>query len=377
MKKILFIPFSSGIQEPADAPHDLIAKIIAQATPGLDAREYATRVLRAIRQKSHDATFTPNSTVTISSLLPSFIESTFYEATSKENVQPKASVSRGDRSALEGSRNGSLRQRTSFIQRHSSPKKSQDRRDATFSNLAIDLAKSRLVKSTTLTPRAILAEKVIDPVSTNKQRTAFDFPIECDHPAVVWIGTGQSENQEQQVHDMIIHILNQYEKLRNFIYFYFPLTSNPFNIIIFQVTIRSVMHGQTILLNLMIRDSNSFSFANKKRTLQLTLKPDEIKKIPLTFSSAIEGGWNHGKLILKPQGFSQPRSSLSVKRFKATIPLQGYSGRPKIVFESPNFVVQVLFCFYLSLKQIVQFSFVILENNCLDYFYQSSLRTVL
>ncbi len=133
---------------------------------------------------------------------------------------------------------------------------------------------------------------------------------------------------------------------------YFWLTSNLFNILSFQITIRNVMHGQTILLNLMIRDSNSFSFSNAKRTLQLTLKPNEIKKIPLRFLSSKERGWNHGKLILKPQGFLQPRSSSSVKRLKATIPLQAYSGGPKIVFDSPNFVVQVLFRSYLSLKQI-------------------------
>ncbi len=200
MLKSYFFSVSSGIQDPSDAPHELIAKIIAQATPGLDAREYATRVLRAIRQKSNDATLTPNTTVTVSSLLPSFIDLTICDTSLKENVQPKTSVSRVDKSAVEGSRNGTFRQRTSFIQRHSSPKKSQDRRDATFSNLAIDLAKSRLAMSAIATPRTILAEKVIDPVWSNKQPSTFNFPIECDHPAVLWIQNGQSENQEQQVH---------------------------------------------------------------------------------------------------------------------------------------------------------------------------------
>lgn len=194
-------------------PHDLIAKIIAQATPGLDAREYATQVLKAIRQKSHDATLTPNTTVTISALLPSFLDSTFYEAASKENVQPKGAISRVDSSTLEGSRSGTFRQRTSFIQRHSSPKKSQDRRDATFSNLAIDLAKSRLVKSTVPMPRTVLAEKNIDPVLTNREPSILEFPIECDHPSVLWTGSGVSENQEQQVHDNPHLSLNDVNKL--------------------------------------------------------------------------------------------------------------------------------------------------------------------
>ena len=95
----------------------------------------------------------------------------------------------------------------------------------------------------------------------------------------------------------------------------------------------------------MIRDSNEFSFSNKKRTLQLTIKPGETKKVPLTFWPKNEGTWSRGKLVLKPQGYPVPAEGYPVpgsnpgrQRIKAAIPLQAFSGHPKLVFESPNFV---------------------------------------
>ena len=164
----------------------MIAKIIAQATPGIDAREYASRVLNALRHKSHIIAMSPNTTTSIMHLLPSFITDTTVIVESKENVAPK-DASHVDKSVAEVSRQKMI------TRRHSSPKKLQDRQ-TTFSTLAIDLAKSRLAMSQ-------ISSSFVDRddiMSSTKKPISAEFPIECNRQTVLWIG---GHNQEQQVHN--------------------------------------------------------------------------------------------------------------------------------------------------------------------------------
>jgi hypothetical protein len=256
----------------------LIAAIIAKVSPNLDAREFAAHVLEALRRKN--VTLTPNGT-SVSDLLPSFLTDTVIIETSlKENVAPS--------NVTKSSVDASFR-RKSLVQRHSSPKK----QTVNSSTLAINLAKSRLAMSQISTLNTNDSEEL------SPKTPLAEFPIECNRISVLYIGC-QAANQEEQV------------------------------------TIRNILNDQPVLLNLMIRDSADFTFSNEKRTLQLNFEAGEAKKVSISFSSKSDNErWSYGKLVLKPQGL---KSASGQKKFRATIPLQGYNGKPEIVYESANFV---------------------------------------
>ena len=83
---------------------------------------------------------------------------------------------------------------------------------------------------------------------------------------------------------------------------------------------------ETILLSLIIRESECFKFEDSSQTRQLALQPQQTREVSIVYWPIKTGGKDQGKLVLKPQG-----KKLGGKTFKASISLTGLEGALNIV----------------------------------------------
>ena len=84
--------------------------------------------------------------------------------------------------------------------------------------------------------------------------------------------------------------------------------------------------ADTIVMNLIIRDTDSFAFPGGENTLQMALEPHQTRQVTVGFFPKKMAKVHLGKLVLKPQG-----KKLGGKSFKASICLSGVSGDAEIV----------------------------------------------
>ena len=83
---------------------------------------------------------------------------------------------------------------------------------------------------------------------------------------------------------------------------------------------------ETILLSLIIRETDCFKFEDRSQTRQLTLEPQQTREVSVLYSPVKNGIKDMGKLVLKPQGIK-----LGGKSFKASIALTGLVGASNII----------------------------------------------
>ena len=83
---------------------------------------------------------------------------------------------------------------------------------------------------------------------------------------------------------------------------------------------------ETILLTLIIRDTDCFKLEGKSQTQQVTLEPQQTREVSVLYCPTKNGIKDMGKLVLKPQGIK-----LGGKSFKASITLTGLVGASNIV----------------------------------------------
>ena len=339
-KRFSFCFSRSGFQDPSAAPEDVVAAIIAQTAPDVDARKFAAKILDSLRRRklgnvvdNASMSAAMNGT-TLSDLLPSFLSETVVTTPSSAvsfavQASPSISISEtvneasfsdvrvipdvvSDSSEKENFAppSSSRRSSRSFL-RHSSPIKARRSPLAVITDgddkMSTSASKAKRQLSSQLKPSdnvsvtrmafpqqssgaAVSAARLV----SNSHAQSLVFPVECNRVSVLWVST-KVESQSEQL------------------------------------MVRNIHSDRSVLVSARIQDSEEFSFANETQSLELSFEPGETKTVPVSYVPKLSsvGQWVRGKLVLMPRGLRAGN-----KRLKASIPLQARNELLRVSFQS-------------------------------------------
>ena len=347
---------------------DLVAMIISQTSPELDARAFAKKVLESLKRQK--PTTSPTFDVTpLSHLLPSFLNDTVVQDISmRDDVNHPTSsfkdVSRSETSAKENVTPTFERRR--FL-RHSSPIKNQRQplttldtkttsRQLNVSNSVSQLSFIRNISSKPSKTDVFIAK------TTSSQFGSFTIHRPDDAKSPSMADSCGLKRPTSVVKDVLKASSSSKalfdSKTTQSLAFktsrpearcpmpLFPVECNRKSILWIsnnvnnqkeEILLKNINRDQPVTLSVTIQDSTEFGFPDASRNVELFLNPGETISLPVLFMPSLSsaGQWVYGKLILKPRGFRTEN-----KKFKAVIFLQAKNELPILNFTSERFLAR-------------------------------------